>query len=126
MSHASCGSSKKVSFVNSTVVPGAEGSVKVKRDKNQNYLIDLNIENLASPKQLTPSRHSYVAWIETKENGTKNIGQVNSSKGMFSKTRRASLTTVSTFKPIRIFITAEDDPNIEYPGDVVIMTTDPF
>jgi hypothetical protein len=108
------------------VVPGAEGTVKVKKDKNQNYLIDVSIDNLATSKQLTPSRSSYVAWMETKENGTKNIGQVNSAKGLFSKTRKASLTTVSTFKPTRIFITAEDDPKIEFPGTMVIMTTDSF
>jgi hypothetical protein len=122
----SCGSSKKISFVTSTVVPGAEGTVKVKKDKNQNYLVEITIENLATPRQLTPPRDSYVAWMETKQNGTMNIGQVHSSKGMFSKTRRASLTTVSTFKPLRIFITAEEDPKIESPGTMVIMTTDAF
>ena len=122
---ASC-SSKTVPFATSTVVPGAEGTVKVKKDKNENYLINVDIDNLAAPGDLTPSKHSYVAWMETKENGTKNIGQVNSERGMFSKARKASLSTVSTFKPVRIYITAEDNGNIEIPGTQVVMTTDSF
>jgi hypothetical protein len=108
------------------VVPGAEGSVKVKKDNNQNYLIDLHVDHLAPSQSLTPPKKSYVAWMETKENGTKNIGQVNSSKGMFSKARKADLSTVSTFKPIRIYITAEENASIETPGSMVVLTTDSF
>jgi hypothetical protein len=107
-------------------VPEAEGYVKVKKDKNSNYDIDVSIRNLADPKRLTPARKTYVVWMETNQNGTKNIGQLNSSSGMFSKALKASLTTVSTFKPERIFITAEDDPKIEYPGSQVVITTSSF
>lgn len=123
---ASACSSKTVPFATSTVVPGAEGTVKVKKDDNQNYLIELDIDHLAPSQSLTPPRKFYVAWMETKENGTKNIGQVTSSKGMFSKARKASLSTVSTFKPIRIYITAEENGSIETPGGIVVMTTDSF
>jgi len=117
---------KKVSFQSSAVVPGAEGKVKVKKDKNGNFNIDIEIVNLAEPKKLTPPRKVYVVWIETKEKGVKNIGQVNSSSSMFSKTKKASISTVSPYKPIRIFITAEDDGGIEIPGEVVVLTTDTF
>jgi hypothetical protein len=117
---------KKVSFNNSTIVPGAEGTVKVKKDKNGNYNIDIEIVNLADSKKLTPSRKVYVVWMETHEKGVKNIGQVHSSSSMLSKTKKASITTVSPFKPIRIFITAEDDGGTEEPGDVVVLTTDTF
>ena len=98
---------KKVSFNNSIIVPGAEGSVKVKKDKNGNYDIDIYTENLPDPKKLTPSQKVYVAWIETKEKGVKNIGQMKSSSSLLSKVRKASITTVSTYKPVKIFITAE-------------------
>ena len=121
----SCGSSKKVAFEPSTVNPSAEGRIKAKKDKNNNYALDISVVNLSDPQRLSPPRKSYVVWMET-ENGTKNIGQVNSSKGMFSKTRKASLTTVSNVKPIRIFVTAEDDPKIEYPGTQTVLTTRSF
>jgi hypothetical protein len=123
---SSCSSTKKVSFNDSTVVPGAEGTVKVKKDNNSNFHIDVNVENLADSKKLSPSKNAYVVWIETKETGTKNIGQVHSSSGMFSKIRKASIETVSPAKPTRIFVTAEDDALIQSPGTQIILTTDSF
>jgi len=122
----SCVQSKKVHFNTSTVVPGAEGTVKAKKDKNGNYYIGIAIENLAKPTQLTPSKKTYVAWIETQENGVKNIGQVSSSSSFLSKTKKASISTVSPYRPIRIFISAEDDGGIEEPGTQVVLTTDSF
>jgi len=38
--------------------------------------------------------------METEENGNKNIGHLKSSKMNVVKNQRASLTTVSSFKPI--------------------------
>ena len=122
----SCVQSKKVHFNTSTVVPGAEGTIKAKKDKNGNYYIGITIENLAKPNQLTPSKKTYVAWIETQEKGVKNIGQINSSSSFLSKTKKASISTVSPYKPIRIFISAEDDGGIEEPGTMIVLTTDSF
>jgi hypothetical protein len=107
-------------------VPGAEGTVKAKKDKNGNYYIGITIENLAKPNQLTPSKKTYVAWIETQEKGVKNIGQINSSSSFLSKTKKASISTVSPYKPMRIFISAEDDGGIEEPGTMIVLTTDSF
>ena len=118
--------SKKVSFNTSTVVPGAEGTVKVKKDKNGNFNIDIDILNLAQPKMLTPAKKAYVVWIETQEKGVKNIGQIHSSSSMFSKTKKASINTVSPYKPVRIFVSAEDEGGVEEPGTVVVLTTNSF
>ncbi len=107
---ASC--SKKISFQTSSVVPAAQGSVKVKKDKNNNYSIDLKIIRLADPKRLEPSKSTYVVWIETADNGSKNIGSLNTSSSLFSKTLKSSLKTVSPFKPVSVFITAEDNADI--------------
>ena len=115
---------KKVSFITSTVVPGAEGTVKVKKDKNGNYHIEIDIEHLPPAGKLTPAKKTYVAWVETQENGIKNIGQLKSSSSMLSKTRKASIETVSPYKPNRVFISAEDDGGIEQPGTLVVLTTD--
>ena len=124
LSLASC--SKKISFQTSSVVPAAEGSVKVKKDKNNNYSIDLNVMRLADPKRLAPSKSTYVVWIETAENGSKNIGSLNTSSSMFSKTLKSSLKTVSPFKPESLFITAEDNADIQYPGTQVVLRTNRF
>lgn len=117
---------KKHVFSTSTIVPAAEGSVKVKKDKNSNYNIDLSVIRLADPKRLSPSKEMYIVWMETEQNGTKNIGQLKTSSGMLSKTLKSSLKTVSSFKPIRIFITAEDDATVQYPGGQTVLNTDNF
>jgi len=121
---ASC--SRKISFQTSSIVPAAEGSVKVKKDKNNNYSIDLNVMRLADPGRLEPSKSTYVVWIETAENGSKNIGSLNTSSSLLSKTLKSSLKTVSPFKPVSLFITAEDNADIQYPGSQVVLRTDRF
>ena len=118
------GCSRKLQFIQSTVVPAAKGSVKIKKDKNNNYSIDLKVENLAEPERLKPSKKSYVVWMETEQKkGFKNLGQLKSSTGLFSSTLKASLSTVTSFKPKRIFITAEDNTAITYPYGQTVLTT---
>jgi hypothetical protein len=117
--------SNKVAFNTSTVVPTAEGSVKVNRDNNSNYSIDIHIKHLANPNRLVPAKTTYVVWAET-SNGTKNIGQLKTGSSLLSSTLKSSLKTVTPFKPTMIFITAEDEATIQYPGAQVVMTTNNF
>jgi len=117
---------KKISFSTSSVVPAAEGSVKVKKDKNNNYNIELKVMRLADAKRLDPPKQLYVVWMETEQNGTKNIGQLKTSSSMLSKTLKSSLKTVSSFQPKAIFITAEDNADIQYPGGQVVLRSNPF
>jgi hypothetical protein len=112
----------KIAFMTSSVVPAARGTVKVKKDRNHNYIIQVRIDNLAEVKRLQPSRQTYVVWMVSGQEVTKNIGQINSSSSMLSKNLRASFETVSSVKPYKIFITAEDDGNVQSPGMEVIAT----
>lgn len=121
---ASC--SKKVRFVNSTVVPAAEGRIDIDKDDNNNYTIDIDVDRLADPSRLTPARKYYIVWLETDKDGTKNLGQLKSKSGIFTNSLDASLKTVTPFKPKRVFITAEDDISIENPGSQVVLTTKSF
>ncbi len=115
--------SRKVSFQNSTVVPAAEGSVKLKKDFNNNYEIKIFLANLAEPERLEPRKGHYVVWMESDNNYIKNIGQINTSTGFMSSKLKASFETVTAVKPTRIYITAEDDPGVQYPGSQVVLTT---
>jgi hypothetical protein len=108
----------------SSVVPAARGDVQVTRDKNNNYVIKIELSNLAEVERLQSSKKTYVAWLVTDEEVTNNIGLLKSSTGFMSKKLRASLKSVSSAKPIKIFITAEDDPNVQYPGNQIIISTD--
>jgi hypothetical protein len=39
---------------------------------------------------------------------------------------KASFETVSSTKPTKIFLTAEDDASIQYPGSQVVISTNNF
>lgn len=117
---------RKVMFLNSSVVPAANGSVKVKQDNNKNYVIKVEIDDLAEVERLKPSKQTYVVWMETNRGNTENLGQLKSSDSLFSKQKTASLETVSSYKPIKIFVTAENGTDVRYPGDQVVLTTEDF
>jgi hypothetical protein len=117
---------RKIRFTNSLVVPAAEGSVKLKKDKNNNYTIDLSVTNLAAPQRLSPPKQTYIVWMETEGSGTKNIGLLNSSSSLFSSALKSSLKTVTAFKPVRIYITAEDNSTTQYPAGQVVLNTTNF
>ncbi|MFV5695526.1 hypothetical protein ACM55G_08835 [Flavobacterium sp. LB3P122] len=124
LSFASCG--KKVSFQNSSIVPAARGQVTIKKDNNKNYFIKIKIDNLAEVKRLESSKNAYVVWIETDESLTKNIGQIQSDTKFISSKLKASFETVTAFKPTKIFITAEDNADTQYPRSQVILETEKF
>ena len=115
-----------VKFLTSSVVPAAQGSVKVKNDNNKNYVINITLTNLADSKRLQPPKLTYIVWMVTDREITKNIGQIKSSKGIISKRLKGSFKTVSSDKPVKLFITAEDDAGIQYPGTQVVLTTEKF
>ena len=114
---------KKLTFGTSSIVPGAEGSVKIKSDKNKNTSIDLSVDRLADPSRLNPPKKTYVVWMETQSNGTKNIGSLNTSSGFLSGKMKSSLKTVTPFKPTGFFITAEDDATAQYANGQVVLRT---
>lgn len=114
---------RKFRFESSVVVPSAEGTVKIKKDKNKNYAVTVKTVNLVEPDKLIPPRNLYVVWMRTEYNGTKNVGQFKTSSGLLSKKLKASLNTVTPYKPIQVFITAENDGNISYPSPQNVLTT---
>lgn len=113
---------RKIAFLTSSASPAARGNVRVKKDKNHNYVIKIDLMYLAEIKRMEPPKHTYVVWLVTEDKANKNIGQLNSSIGTFSKKLKASMETVSAVKPTRIFITAEDDGTVQNPGAQVITT----
>ncbi len=117
---------KKISFLTSSVVPAAQGYVKVKKDNNKNYAVSVHLTDLAEVGRLQPAKQAYVVWMETNEEASKNIGQIKSSTSFLSKQLKASFETVSSIRPIKIFITAEDDASTQYPSTQVVLSTDKF
>ena len=114
-------SAQKIPFLTSTITPAAQGYVKVKQDSNKNYVVKIHISDLAEIERMQPTKKTYVAWMVTDRDVTKNIGRVSISKNL-----TGYLETLSSFKPIKIFITAEVDESVPYPGEQVVLTTDTF
>src|SRR6516162_5509339 len=108
---------KKMSFERSSIVPGADGKVAVKKDYNDNYSITVNTVNLPSSKNLTPSKDVYVVWMEDQNKNVKKLGQIKPTTGLLSKAYKGELKATTTTRPKKIFITAEDSGELEYPSN---------
>jgi hypothetical protein len=77
--------------------------------------------NLAEVERLQPPKKAYVVWMENNEGRAKNLGQINSIHETFTMKLKASFETVSSFKPTKVFITAEDEANVEYPSSMIVL-----
>jgi hypothetical protein len=112
---------QKIPFMQSSVVPAADGYVKINTDRNKNYIINISIKNLAKIDRLDPSMKTYVVWMVTDGEETVNIGRINSSNKL-----NVSFETISSFKPIKIFITAEVNEGTKVPGEKIVLSTNNF
>ena len=101
----------KVVFPVSAIAPAAHGTAKIKTDKNNNYQIDLAIKHLANPDRLNPPKSQYVVWMLAENGQNKNLGGIVSDRS-----NNAKLTATTPFKPIQIFVTAEDAGDVVQPG----------
>lgn len=118
--------SKSIRFNVSSVVPSATGTVKLSKDDNGNRMMTMRVENLVDPSRLTPPRKVYVVWVQTKNDGNKNLGKLVSSEAYFSTERNAKFTSVLTYEPVKFFVTAEDKADLLNPGSVTVLSTDEF
>jgi hypothetical protein len=69
-------------FAPSTVVPAAEGKVKVKKDKNNNYAISIDVENLAEPSRLPMPQNYYIAWLRWSTHTIQNLASYDRCRGL--------------------------------------------
>jgi hypothetical protein len=116
----------KVPFQYSTLAPAARGTVKVKKDGNKNYVVNVSLTNLSEANRLIAPKTAYVVWMETGNQNPKNLGKIESNSSLMSKTLKAGFETVSSQKPTKIFITSEEDGNTTYPSSSIILTTNNF
>jgi hypothetical protein len=118
--YTSC--AKSIEFENSSIVPAARGKVSVKKDKNDNYNIKLELSYLAEPDRLSPPKKFYVVWLSSDANQIPlNIGQIVGTSKLHVK-----FESVSSSKPKRVFVTAEDDVTTQYPSQYIVLETSKF
>ena len=104
-----------VKFPVSTVEPAADISAKIKKNNQNNYVIEITANYLASVERLSPPKKMYVVWLVTSENGINNIGQMKNDNA-----QKMKLQTLTSFEPKEIFVTAEDEGNITFPSGIEI------
>lgn len=112
---------QKVAFPDSAALPGADAVLKVDKNKNNNYELELEVDNIAKPNRLTPPRNNYIVWLETSSHGTINIGNLR-----VSDKNKASMITVTPYKPIRVFISAEDRQDVIFPSSQIVLNSEEF
>ncbi|GAB3901259.1 hypothetical protein GCM10028825_53340 [Spirosoma agri] len=106
-------------FGTSSIVPAASGEVHVKKDKNKNYIVSVDVQNLAEASKLTPSKNIYLVWAESSEESAKKLGQLVPT----GKVLKAELKATTIAEPRTVFITAEDNADVLYPDGQIILTT---
>ena len=76
---------------------------------------------LAEIERLDPAMKTYVVWMVTDRETTENIGRINSSNSL-----DVSFEAVSSYQPIKIFITAEENESAQVPSEKIVLSTDNF
>jgi len=104
----SCANKSK--FPVSNVVPAADIVAKKSTDNNDNYTLEITAENLASPERLDPAGNNYSVWINTVDNGIKNMGQI-----LTKNAKKATFKAVTPYDFDEVFITVEDEGNLKLP-----------
>jgi hypothetical protein len=110
---ASCSSISK--FPVSEVTPAANIVVYRHHDSNGNNTLVIKAKNLAATERLSPPKQTYVVWVVLEDHTAKNIGQMK-----IINAKKAEIRTLTAFKYSEIFITAEDQAEVQYPGNMEI------
>ncbi len=109
----------KMTFLNSTVAPAATGTIRVKKDKNANYIVNVDVANLAPSKNLDPPKNTYLVWMESNDRSVRKLGQLNPS----GRALEAKMSATAVTSPDVVFVSAEDNADVEYPAGPTVLTT---
>ncbi len=113
------GGPRKVQMMAGTSTPGATATIQIKKGDNGNTALDIKAENLAPASSLTPAENVYVVWIQPPDKVAQNAGQLR-----VNQHEQAELNTVTAFKRFKVFITAEQNAQIQEPEGPRILSAD--
>jgi len=100
--------------------PGAEGSVDIKRDKDANNAkVSVKVEHLASPTLLTPQAAEYVVWIQPQGEQAHNEGNLR-----VGDNERADMEFTTTASRFNVLVTAETEAHPQQPSNRVVLRAD--
>lgn len=108
---------EKFHLTPSTTVPAATGMVDIGRDGNGNTTVNLHVEHLARPGDLSPSHTAYVVWTEGPDRPPQNIGELTVGGDL-----KADLKTVTALQNFQLVVTAENNPRATAPTGPVVLS----
>jgi hypothetical protein len=103
-------------LANTGLTPAAMGKVTTDNDRNGNTGVEVEVKHMASPESLTPSRISYVVWIQPRGKDPEMLGLLRVNQEL-----EGSLRATTPYKNFDIFITAEENPKPSAPSSMVIL-----
>ncbi len=109
------GGTRKIEMNAAQSVPAARGVVYLGHDPNNNTKVDLKVTYLAHPNSLTPPAADYVVWIQANGRSPEDQGELHIDGNL-----KGELKIVTPYKDFTIFVTAEQDPRPQSPGEQVL------
>ena len=113
-------------LLSSAFIPNPRGFVKVSTDRNEQYVVRVNLKNLIPLPQLSATHPAYVVWMVSDEGSTEKIGSLESSTLFFTKIHSATFKLETKLIPAKIYITAEDNPGNSYSNSEIVFSTSTF
>jgi hypothetical protein len=93
-------------------VPGATGKAHLSKEKNGNLKLKVEVQHLAKPGALTPSRQSYIVWTQARGKEPQNQGMLKVNDDL-----RGTFEATVSNEDFEVFITAEDNPKMDVPSE---------
>lgn len=110
---------KKITANPPAAPPAVNGSAVLSEDSSGKTVIQLKVQHLARPQDLSPSKTAYVVWIQPPGGAAVNQGKLQVSRDL-----EAEFRAPTALKNFDIFVTAEDNPEASQPtGQEVLRQT---
>ena len=104
--------------------PESKSQLLVKRDANNNYVIQIDLINLAKLNKSIPTKGAYMVWMLSDNNSTTNLGIITNEMLDLSKNSKPVFEGITKLKPLKVFITEEDNAAAKKPGQNTVWTAD--
>ena len=92
-------------------IPSAVGDVRFLPMGTEGLGIDLRVQNLPDPEQLSPPGYTYVAWVQAgRDEAPRNVGALNMNPDLSGELR-----TLTPLAFAELFVTAEAAADVERP-----------
>jgi hypothetical protein len=103
-------------LTNTGLNPTAQGKIATETDRNGNTRIHVEVKHMASPAALSPSKQTYVAWVQLRGQSPEPLGVLRVNEDL-----QGSLDASTPQKDFDILITAEDNPAPTAPSGMVVL-----